>query len=630
MFSRRMVRHPHALLVGLVAQASVVFLFGASACKARLTAPHDAGARADGARTLAPAALHIGPHSSSHTKSHTAALDASVAAAHEPRVVTVSKGQLGRFSKAAVASANPVASFEAARILAAGGNAMDAAVACALVLGVVEPHSAGIGGGGFLLHYDGNTRQVRALDYRERAPRHAHAALYRRDGGVAQALARDGPLAVAVPGTVAGLFEAHRAHGHLPWRRIVEPAARIADEGYEVQPRVAQVLRKRERLLRRYDASARMFFLEGRIPRAGERLRHPELAATLRAIGEQGPSAFYAGETARRIAAEIARGGGVLDAEDLRRYKPIWRAPIRGRFRGVELVAMPPPSSGGVILLQMLGMVERDDLAKMAAGARAHLFAEVMRRAYADRATALGDPDFVRVPTRALLDARYVEARRAQIDSARATPSARIAAGVPPAAESDHTTHVSVVDAMGNAVTLTQSINYLMGSGIVVPGTGILLNDTMDDFAIAPDVPNEYRLVGATANAIAPYKTPLSSMTPAFVLRGGKLWLALGSPGGSRIITTIFNVLVNRVVLRMDLAAAVDAARLHHQWKPDQIVLETKRPLAGDALVAGLRARGHRVQHKDRFCNVAAVEVTPDGARQAVADPRFDGAVAGY
>lgn len=571
--------------------------FSAPACKSRLVPP-------PGAAALPPSIL--------------------------PVVSTVPKGQLGRFRQAVVASANPLASHEGALILAEGGTALDAAVTTALVLGVVEPHSAGIGGGGFLLHYDASSGAVSALDYRERAPRRAFRDLYQRDGGVQQRLAVDGHLAVGVPGTVAGLFEAHAKFGRLPWSRLVEPAARIAEGGYEVQPRVAAVLRLREKVLRRYPASVKEFFPDGRVPKAGERLRHPELAATLRAIGDTGPAPFYTGTIASRIAEEVARGGGLLDAQDLRDYQPLWREPVRGEVHGVEVFSMPPPSSGGLHVVQMLQMLQGDPLATLAPDARWHLLIEAMRRAYADRAEFLGDPDFVQVPRGGLLDARYLAERRRSIDPARATPSSSVRAGDARKYESPSTTHLSVLDGAGNAVSLTQSINYGMGAGVVVPGTGILLNDTMDDFSVAPGTANAYGLLGGEANAVAARKTPLSSMTPTLVLRDGKLWLALGSPGGATIISTVLNVLINRVVLGLELAQAVNAARIHHQWMPDVVLFERSGPGADDALAAQLRARGHRVTRSDSLGNVQAVELGADGTRYGVSDPRVDGAVSGF
>jgi gamma-glutamyltranspeptidase/glutathione hydrolase len=544
-----------------------------------------------------------------------------------PRVTLVPAGRLGRFARAAVATANPLASEAAARVLAEGGNAADAAIAAAFVLGVAEPQSSGIGGGGFLLYFEARTGAVRALDYRERAPRRAHRRMFRRRGRMRPRLAVDGHLAVAVPGTVAGLAEAHRALGRLPWRRLVDPAARIAEQGYEVRPRTAAALRDRAAVLRRYPASAREFFPLGRPPRAGERLRHPDLARTLRAIAEGGARVFYQGEIARRIAAEMRRGGGLVDEEDLRGYRAIWREPLRARWRDVEVASFPLPSSGGVHLVQMLNILERDDLRAISPATRAHLFVEAMRRAYADRATHLGDPAFHRVPLRGLLSKRYAAALRAGIDLRRATPSRRVRAGDPRRFESPSTSHLGVVDAEGNVVALTQSLNYGFGSGVVVPGTGILLNDTMDDFAIAPGRANLYGLVGGEANAVAPGKTPLSSMMPTLVLRRGRAFLALGGSGGSRIITAVLQVLIHRVALAMDLAAAVSAPRLHHQWLPDDVQVEPAMPAQ---VLAGLERRGHRLRAGPLLWRVQAVEIADDGTRLAVADPRGDGAAAGF
>lgn len=546
-----------------------------------------------------------------------------------PRISVAPAGALGRFARAAVASADARASVAAARILAEGGNAVDAAVACAFALAVVEPHSSGIGGGGFLLYYEARTGRVRALDFRERAPRRAHRDLYSRDGRVRPRLASDGHLSIAVPGMVAGLWEAHRALGRLPWRRLVQPAVRLARRGYAVSRRMAEAAAQRADLLRRFGASARMFLPLGRPPRFGERLRHPELARTLRGVAERGAPAFYDGEVADRIAAEVRRGGGLLDRADLAAYRPIWREPVRGRYRGLEVISMPPPSSGGVHLIQMLNMLEGDDLRALTPGARAHLLVEVMRRAFADRATYLGDPAFARVPLRGLLDRRYARALRAGIDLARATPSAAVRPGEPGRYESPETTHLVVVDADGNAVSLTQSLNWVFGSGVVVPGTGILLNDTMDDFVAAPGEANRFGLLQGEANAIAPGKTPLSSMTPTLVLRNGRLWLALGTNGGPAIITGVLQVLVGRLDLGLDLAAAVAAPRLHHQWMPDAVLEEPTRPLG--RVRDALSRRGHVVKPGQVLLwKVQAIEVGDRGERQGVADPRGEGAAAGF
>jgi gamma-glutamyltranspeptidase/glutathione hydrolase len=527
-----------------------------------------------------------------------------------------------------VATANPEASAIAAAVLAAGGNAMDAAVAAAFAVGVAEPQSSGIGGGGFLLHYQASTGRIRSLDFRERAPRRAHRDLYRRGERIDSEAALNGHLAVAVPGMVAGLYEAHRRLGRLPWPQVVEGAARLAEEGYLLRPRTAARLRKRASVLRRYPASARELLPGGRVPAAGARLRHRDLGRVLRAVARDGPGAFYRGVIARRIAEEMRRGGGLVDEEDLASYRPVWREPVRSKYRDVEVVSMPPPSSGGVHLLQILNMVEGDDLPSLTPGARAHLLVEAMRRAYADRAVHLGDPAAWRVPVRGLLDKRYAKALRSGIRMHRATPSRAVRAGAPTRYERPGTTHLSVVDAAGDVVSLTQSVNASFGSGVVVPGTGILLNDTMDDFSIAPGVPNTYGLVGAEANSIAPGKVPLSSMAPTLVLRAGRPWLALGSPGGPTIITAVLQVLLARVVLGVDLADAVAAPRLHHQWLPD--VVKTERSLPARVAVA-LRRRGHRVKRaKTFYWSVNAVEITPEGARLAVADPRGDGAAAGH
>jgi gamma-glutamyltranspeptidase/glutathione hydrolase len=345
------------------------------------------------------------------------------------------------------------------------------------------------------------------------------------------------------------------------------------------------------------------------------------------AIGRAALLGMRDGEGGWVLCGTCARcGSGILDAEDLRRYHPVWREPVKGRFRDLEIVSMPPPSSGGIHLVQMLNMIEKDDLAALDEGARAHLFAEVMRRAFADRAVHIGDPGFHKVPVRGLTDKGYAAALRRGIDPDRATPSRRVRSSTPARYESPDTTHLSIIDAAGNAVSLTQSINYGFGAGVVVPGTGILLNDTMDDFSVSPGTPNVFGLLGGEANAIAADKIPLSSMSPTIVLRQGRPWIALGASGGSTIITSVFQVLVRRTALGEDLYRAVAAPRIHQQWLPDVVILE---PGAGAEVERGLVRRGHAVKRRELPWNLQAVEVAPD-TRLGAADPRRDGAVSGY
>lgn len=511
-------------------------------------------------------------------------------------------------------------------VLQAGGNAVDAAIAAGFVLAVTHPAAGNLGGGGFLLLRlaDGGSAFV---DFRERAPLGASRDMYLDAEGKPTRESLTGWRAAAAPGTVRGLELAHRKWGTKPWAELLAPAIRLASEGFPVSYGLARSLRQ-AKVLAEFPESRRIFLREGRYYEPGEKLVQPELARTLERLAREGGRDFYEGETARRLAAEMKRHGGLITLEDLQRYEAVERTPLRGFYKGWEILTAPPPSSGGVGLLQMLAMLEASGYEKAGAGSAAaiHYVSEVMRRYYADRSRWLGDPDFARVPLRGLLDPAYVAARRRTIDPDRATPSEVLGPGEPPGAESSETTHYSIVDAQGNAVAVTYTLNGSYGCGVTVPGLGFLLNNEMDDFAVKPGAPNYYGLIQGEINAIAPGKRPLSSMTPTMVLRDGRLAMVLGSPGGPRIITTVLQVFLNVADFGMDLWSAVARPRFHHQWKPDRIVVE---PGFSPDTLALLRARGHRIEEARSIGEVAAIRAE-DGWLVGVADPRAEGKAAGF
>ncbi|WP_348244400.1 gamma-glutamyltransferase [Leptolyngbya sp. DQ-M1] len=537
---------------------------------------------------------------------------------------------LDRTRQGMVASAHPLASQVGLDILKRGGNAIDAAVATTLAISVVEPFSAGIGGGGFLLFYQARNNEMKALDFRERAPIKATQNLYLdAQGKVRPNASTDGYLAVATPGTIAGLYQAHQKYGKLPWKTVVAPAIVLAESGFAVSYRFTQATESRKL----QNAEARKIFTRNGKPyQPGEILRQTELAATLRAIA-QDPNSFYQGKIASAIVRDMRANRGLMTLEDLKQYRPIWRDPVCGNFRQARVCSMPPPSSGGVHLLQILNLISDTDLKSM--GWRnpdaLHLLIESMRIAYADRATYLGDPDFVKVPVSALISPEYAKIRRREIDPKKA--ATQIKPGDPAvlqklSRESTETSHLTIVDRDRNAVSLTFTINLGFGAGIVAKGTGIVLNNEMDDFAIAPNTPNAFGLVGGQANAIAPRKTPLSSMTPTIVTENGKLKMAVGAPGGSTIITTVLQTILNVLVYDMDVRRAIATPRIHHQWQPDRLMVEQwgLDPLT----IAELQRRGHQIQQRGKWGNANAIVVQPDGSIEGAADPRGEGVAAGY
>jgi gamma-glutamyltranspeptidase/glutathione hydrolase len=515
-------------------------------------------------------------------------------------------------------------------ILKNGGNAIDAAVAIGFALAVSYPRAGNIGGGGFMVVHlaDGNDTTI---DYRETAPAGIDAKSFLDESGNADpGKSRDSALAIGVPGTVAGLALAEQKYGSgkFTLAELITPAIAMARDGIAVTDDTADSLPNVRVRLSRWPASAKIFFkADGSALGPGDRLVQSDLADTLETIAREGPHAFYQGPVAEKIAAAVQAAGGVMTADDLKSYQAIERMPVRGSYRGYHVISMPPPSSGGIELIEMLNILEGYDLGSIAranAAQALHLMIEAMKRAYADRALFLGDPDRVANPVSLLTSKNYAAGWRAGIDPVHATAAADIRAGEVTQPEGRNTTHFSVVDRFGNAVANTYTLNFSYGVGLVAEGTGILLNNELDDFAAKAYAPNAYGLVGAEANAPGPGKRPLSSMTPTIVLKDGKPFLVTGSPGGSRITTTVLQIIVNVIDRGMDIAAAVAAPRLHEQWLPDQVYVE---PGITDDIVAALAAGGDKVVPQRPFTSANSIMITPE-AFVGAADPRTRGALA--
>ena len=530
-----------------------------------------------------------------------------------------------------VASQEALASAIGRDILQQGGNAVDAAVAVGFALAVTLPRAGNIGGGGFMLIHDAKKNETIAIDYREKAPKAAFRDMYLDENGNAdEERSRYHGLAVGVPGTVDGLLLALAEHGTMTREQVLAPAIRLAEEGFTVTPGLSSSLQGLTERMRKWPSTAKIFYHEdGRALQPGETLKQPELAASLRRIAAQGRDGFYQGETADKIIAAIKGAGGTMTAEDLRDYHSVKREPVRGDYRGYEIVSMPPPSSGGIHIIQILNILEGYDL--HASGANTaktiHLMAEAMQLAYADRAEYLGDPDFIKIPVKGLTSQKYADSLRAKIDPDKARPGAEIRHSDPLPYESDQTTHYSVVDKDGNAVANTYTLNFSYGTGLVAEGTGILLNNEMDDFSAKPGVPNGYGLIGGDANAVEAGKRPLSSMSPTIVFKDDKPFLVTGSPGGSRIITTVLQIISNVIDHDMNIAEATHAPRIHDQWTPDEIRVE--HALNADT-VRLLENMGHKVERKSAMGSTQSIMVTPEGLYGA-SDPRIeDAATVGY
>jgi len=517
-------------------------------------------------------------------------------------------------------------------LLTAGGNAVDAAVATALMISVVEPFSAGIGGGGFALVYEAASQEITALDFRERAPLNATAEMYLdAAGNLIPRASLDGVLAAGTPGTIAGLAALHDRYGQLPWSQVVAPAIQAAETGFRVSERYQRAASLRLGVLQADPTARRIFLDQGQVPALGTLIRQPELANTLRAIAAD-PNSFYNGWIAEAIADFMAQAGGTISRADLTQYQAVWRSPVCGRYRIFQVCSMPPPSSGGVALVQMLNLLQALPSATTASD-RGHQLAGVMQIAYADRAHYLGDSDFVAVPIATLTSPAYARQRAREIRPRQARPQSAVPPAQVPRQESGNTSHLTVVDAQRNAVSLTFTVNGAFGAGVVVPRTGILLNNEMDDFAIAPNQPNLFGVVGIAlsdrplANGIAPGKRPLSSMTPTLVTRDGQLVMAMGSTGGSRIITAVLQLFLNVVDRNQDAATALASPRLHHQWSPDVLYVE---PGISPAWRAAWQQWGYQVQETRPWGNANLIRVLDNGTLEGAADPRGEGVAAGF
>lgn len=517
-------------------------------------------------------------------------------------------------------------------VLRRGGNAVDAAVATGFAMAVTYPRAGNIGGGGFMVIHLATGRRDIAIDYRETAPAATTQDVFLDDKGDADpAKSRDGGLAIGVPGTVAGLVLAHRKYGsgRLTLAQLLAPAIALARNGFILEGDNADTLAGARPLLMRWPSSKKIFFKGDAVLSAGDTFIQTDLANSLEAIARQGPRGFYEGPVAEGIVKAVRDAGGRMTLDDLKTYRAVEREPVRGRYRGYDIVSMPPPSSGGVHLIEMLNILEGFPSKDLATNSEIapHLLVESMKRAYADRAHYLGDPDFVDVPIKKLTSKDYAARWRATINRDRATPAKEIRAGNPAGREGDNTTHFSVVDRHGNAVANTYTLNLNYGVGLIADGTGVLLNNELDDFAAKPGVPNSFGLMGGDANAPGPRKRPLSSMTPTIVLKNGRPFLVTGSPGGSRIITATLQIIINVIDRGMNVAEAVAMPRIHHQWMPDEVRAERG---VSDEAAQSLTKRGHIVARPLAQTSANSIMMTRQGLAGA-GDPRTRGAMAaGY
>ncbi len=531
-----------------------------------------------------------------------------------------------------VVSSDKLASDAGLDILKAGGNAVDAAVAAGFALAVTHPQAGNIGGGGYMVIRLSNGKAT-SFDYREKAPGKATRDMYLdKQGHFLSSLSEHGFLSVGVPGSVAGMLAALQKYGTMSREKVLAPAIRLADRGFVVGPSLSKVLEEKWGLLKEYPATMKVFSHGGKPYRLGDTLVQKDLAETLKQIAKEGVPGFYEGKTADYIVDAMKRGGGLISYEDLKSYRAEEKSVLTGTYRGYQILSMGPSSSGGLVLIELLNMLEYFDLAKSgyATPKTISLMAEAMKLAYADRAEFMGDADFYPVPVDRLLSKEYAGARVKLIDAAKATPSKDIAHGSIPIKEGTETTHYSVVDRWGNAVSTTTTINSWFGNGIIVDGAGFFLNNEMDDFSGKPGTPNQYGLIGGVANSIQPNKRMLSAMTPTIVVKDGHPFLIVGSPGGSTIITTVLQVILNVIDFKMNLRDAVAAVRIHHQWYPDTLYYEHGG--LAESVVKALKARGYDVKEREgKQGRVEAIlEDHKKGILYGVADPRGYGAASGY
>lgn len=528
------------------------------------------------------------------------------------------------------ASEHHLASEVGLNILQQGGNAVDAAVAMGFALAVVLPNAGNLGGGGFMLLHDSTTQKSHALDFRETAPATAHRDLYLDEqGNVIDGDSIYSHRAIGVPGTVAGMEHALQQWGSMSLQHVIKPAIELAEQGFTVSPTLARMLAIQHKQLGRWPATRAIFFKDDKPLQAGELLIQKDLGKSLRLIASQGSHAFYQGAIADLIVAEMQKHGGLISMQDMANYKAIERAPVVGNYRGYQVASMPPPSSGGIHLLQMLNILESFPLAEYGSSSAEtiRLLAESAKLAYADRAEFLGDPDFVKIPQQGLISKDYAQQLAQSIKPERIRSSASIKHGNPQFHESDQTTHYSVIDGRGNMVGVTYTLNLNFGSGIVAEGTGVLLNNEMDDFSVKPGVANVFGLIGGEANAIAPGKRPLSSMMPTMVLKDGQPWMVTGSPGGARIITTVLQTLVNAIDFDMNPHENAATPRIHHQWQPD--VLRIEKGFSPDTLQI-LERLGYDIELKASMGKTQTIQINESGL-SGYSDPRNpDGATLGY
>ncbi len=527
-----------------------------------------------------------------------------------------------------VASQDSIASRIGVEILKQGGNAVDAAVAMGFTLAVTLPRAGNLGGGGFMLVHLAAEQQTIAIDYREMAPLAAHRNMYlNADGSVDKERSRFHGLAIGVPGTVKGLLSALEEYGTLSPEQVLFPAIRLAEQGFNVSRDLAQSLERASKRLKSWPSSARIFYrLDGSAYKTGDRLRQPDLAKTLKTIAAKGSDGFYQGRIAQQIVKSVRQAGGEMTLEDLAQYQVQRRQPVIGSYRGYAIASMPPPSSGGTHIIQILNMLEKYNLEQAGhnSALTVHLMTEAMKRAYADRSEYLGDPDFFEVPLAQLTDKSYAQKLAQGIHPAKTTPSLAIKPGLGPVEESPETTHFSVVDRWGNAVANTYTLNFSYGSGITAAGTGVLLNNETDDFSAKPGVANAYGLIGGEANAIAARKRPLSSMSPTIVFTptGDDVLLVTGSPGGSRIITTTLQIISNVIDHKMNIAEATQAPRFHHQWLPDTLTLE--KGFSADTLRL-LKEKGHVLAGSSWAMGSTQSILRVDDGWSGASDPRQSG-----
>ena len=533
------------------------------------------------------------------------------------------------YKNGAVVTAHPEASKVGVEILKKGGNAIDASVAVQFALAVVYPNAGNIGGGGFLVYRDAKGK-TDALDYREKAPLKATEDMYwDKEGNAITDLSLYGQFAVGVPGTVDGMVKAHEKYGKLNWKELVQPAINLAQKGFKITKQQASELTNKYDDFVKYNSKINALTAKASW-KEGDLLVQKELANTLKLIQQKGRAGFYEGKTADLIVKEMKRGNGIISHEDLKQYQSVWRTPVSGNYKGLKVISMPPPSSGGIALVSLFQSIEDYPIHKWGfqADSTMQVMVEAERRVYADRAEHLGDPDFIKVPQKQLLDKSYNVNRMKDFSFDKATSSSAIKAGEIFGKESMETTHYVIVDKEGNAASVTTTLNNSYGSLVVVEGAGFLLNDEMDDFSVKPGTPNLYGLVGGKANAIEPSKRMLSSMTPSILEKDGKLFMVVGTPGGSTIITSVFQAIINVVDFGMTMQEAVAAPRFHHQWLPDQIDYEPNA--ISENVRESLKQKGYVLKERKPYGRVDGILVNTDGTYQAGADPRGDDKAIGY